>query len=146
MPNPARVVVSRLGISAAMQPLHLGPAGELVPPSYGSAGWYANGPEPGEAGRAVIAGHVDSTSGPDVFANLRSARPGDRITVELVDGTEQHFTVDDIGLYEKSAFPTDQVYGTSTEPELRLITCGGTYDRSRGGYQSNVVVFAHHTD
>lgn len=141
--DPARVIVSRLGISASIQPLHLGAGGELVPPSYGSAGWYRNGPEPGEVGRAVIAGHVDSKNGPDVFAALREARPGDRIVVQLVDGTEKDFEVDDVGLYEKSAFPTDEVYGESTDRELRLITCGGTYDKSRGGYQSNVVVFAH---
>jgi LPXTG-site transpeptidase (sortase) family protein len=141
--DPARVIVSRLGISASMQPLRLGAAGELVPPTYGSAGWYRGGPEPGEAGRAVIAGHVDSKQGPDVFANLRDARPGDRIVVQLVDGTEKDFTVDDIGLYKKSAFPTDEVYGKTSDRELRLITCGGTYDKSRGGYQSNVIVFAH---
>jgi LPXTG-site transpeptidase (sortase) family protein len=141
--NPARVIVSRLGISASMQPLHLGSAGELVPPAYGSAGWYSAGPEPGEIGRAVIAGHVDSKKGPDVFANLRNARPGDRVVVRLVDGSEKDFVVDDVGLYKKSAFPTDEVYGQSADRELRLITCGGTYDKSHGGYQSNVVVFAH---
>ncbi len=66
--------------------------------------------------------------------------------MQLVDGTAKHFTVDDIGLYRKTAFPTDEVYGRSADRELRLITCGGTYDRSRGGYQSNVVVFAHEVD
>ncbi|GAA0632830.1 class F sortase [Sporichthya brevicatena] len=141
--DPARVAVPRLGISAALSPLSLGADGELIPPDYGSAGWYRNGPEPGETGRAVIAGHVDSRTGPDVFADLRNARPGDRIVVDLVDGTAQEFVVDDVGLYAKSAFPTADVYGPSTERELRLITCGGEYDRDRGGYQSNVVVFAH---
>jgi LPXTG-site transpeptidase (sortase) family protein len=140
--DPARVIVGRLGISAKLQPIGLGAGGELLPPTYGSAGWYRSGPEPGEPGRAVIAGHVDSKAGPDVFAALSEARQGDRIVVQLVDGTEKVFTVDSVGLYKKSAFPTDRVYGGSSTPELRLITCGGTYDRSRGGYQSNVVVFA----
>jgi hypothetical protein len=27
-------------------------------------------------------------------------------------------------------------------PELRLITCGGTFDRARGSYRDNLVVFA----
>ena len=30
----------------------------------------------------------------------------------------------------------------SDEPLLRLITCGGDYDRAHGGYQHNVVVYA----
>ncbi len=94
----------------------------------------------------MIAGHVDSRTGPDVFAALRHARPGDLIVVALVDGTAREFVVDDVGLYAKSTFPTADVYGPSTERELRLITCGGEYDRDRGGYQANVVVFAHAVD
>jgi LPXTG-site transpeptidase (sortase) family protein len=144
--DPARVIVRRLGISANLQPLALGSGGELIPPTYGSAGWYRNGPEPGEPGRAVIAGHVDSKSGPDVFAALSEARQGDRIVVHLIDGTEKVFTVDSVGLFKKSAFPTDRVYGGDSTRELRLITCGGSYDRARGGYQSNVVVFATQVD
>jgi hypothetical protein len=34
--------------------------------------------------------------------------------------------------------------GARGRPELRLITCGGSYDR-RKGYSGNVVVLAHLT-
>ena len=40
------------------------------------------------------------------------------------------------------AFPTEAVFGPSPEPLLRLITCGGTFDRSRRSYRDNVVVTA----
>lgn len=141
--EPVAVRVPRLGISAGLAPLVLDAARELMPPPYGTAGWYRRGPEPGEAGRAVIAGHVDSRSGPDVFYSLRQARRGDRIVVDLADGTRVPFVVQRVGSYPKAEFPTTSVYGGPRKlAELRLITCGGAYDRSRGGYQDNVVVFA----
>jgi hypothetical protein len=143
LPDPVRVRVPRLGIDAALDPLHLGPARELVPPSYGRAGWYQRGPEPGELGRSVIAGHVDSRTGPDVFFSLRKIRVGDRIVVDLGDGTRVVFRVQEAASYPKSAFPTKRVYGGKrTTAQLRLITCSGAYDRDRGGYQENLVVFA----
>ncbi|WP_367186672.1 class F sortase [Sporichthya sp.] len=103
--------IPRLGIDATLQPLHLGPNGELVPPDYGKAGWYKAGPEPGEPGepgRAVVAGHVDSKTGPDVFAALRNARPGDRIRVRLADGSTVTFVVSAVETHPRSRFPTSR--------------------------------------
>lgn len=140
---PLRVRLPRLKIEAALQPLRLGKRGELRAPAYGRAGWYEAGPEPGEIGRAVIAGHVDSKTGPDVFAALRKARPGDRIRVVLRDRSTVTFVVQSVEVHPRRKFPTDRVYGTDGKhAELRLITCTGRYDRARGGYQDNVVVFA----
>jgi hypothetical protein len=45
-------------------------------------------------------------------------------------------------VYAKDRFPTEQVYGPALSPELRLITCGGTFDPATGSYLSNVVVYA----
>ncbi|WP_019877578.1 sortase domain-containing protein [Sporichthya polymorpha] len=142
-PYPARVRLPRLGIDAVLQPLHLGKQKELVPPEYGMAGWYEAGPEPGEIGRAVVAGHVDSRTGPDVFAALGKARPGDRIHVLLRDRSTVTFVVQKVEIHPRNRFPTSRVYGTDGKhADLRLITCTGRYDRARGGYQDNVVVFA----
>lgn len=140
---PVRVRVPRLRIDAALQPLHLGKRQELVPPAYGRAGWYEAGPEPGEIGRAVIAGHVDSKTGPDVFAPLHGARAGDRIRVLLRDRSTVAFVVQAVEVHPRNRFPTTRVYGSNgRHAELRLITCTGRYDRARGGYQDNVIVFA----
>ena len=105
-------------------------------------GWYSAGPEPGEPGPAVIAGHLDSKTGPDVFARLSQARPGQRIRIDLEDGTTLIFRVTDVEQYAQTDFPTRSVYGATDDPELRLITCGGAYDHAVGRYQDNVVVFA----
>ena len=42
----------------------------------------------------------------------------------------------------KKKLPIDDVFATDGSPRLTLITCGGYYDRSNGGYQDNVVVTA----
>lgn len=140
--DPQSVRVPAHGIAAEPDPLRLDQAGVLVPPAYGRAGWYAAGPEPGDRGPAVIAGHVDSDSGPDVFARLPQLVPGDRIAVGLEDGRTLGFTVTRVRQFAQSRFPTRQVYGPTARPELRLITCGGDYDRDAGRYLDNVVVFA----
>lgn len=140
--RPLDVRIPRLGIDAVLDPLRLDSAGALRPPAYGRAGWYAAGPEPGEIGRAVIAGHLDSKSGPDVFAALRGARRGDRVLVRLADGSTVPFVVYAREVHPQTDFPTARVYGDDRRPELRLITCAGRYDRARGGYQDNLIVFA----
>ncbi|WP_322613092.1 class F sortase [Dermacoccus abyssi] len=38
---------------------------------------------------------------------------------------------------------TLQVYANTAGPELRLITCSGTFDTRTGHYDSNTVVYAH---
>jgi sortase (surface protein transpeptidase) len=107
------------------------------------AGWYQDSVTPGEDGPAVILGHVDSArSGPAVFYRLGSLRPGDQITVRRADGSTAAFTVTAAARYAKNHFPTADVYGRLPYPGLRLITCGGSFDRSRGSYRDNIVIFA----
>ncbi|WP_443068451.1 class F sortase [Streptomyces sp. NBC_01352] len=107
-------------------------------------GWYDGGPTPGEQGTAVAVGHLDTDTGPAVFAGLTELKPGRTVEIRRADGRTAVYTVDAIKKYEKKDFPDREVYGARGRPELRLITCGGTYDR-RNGYSGNVVVFAHLT-
>ena len=60
---------------------------------FDQAGWYIAGPKPGETGPAVIAGHVDDTSGPAVFYRLKDLTAGADIVVTRVDGTSVTFRV-----------------------------------------------------
>ncbi|MET8148051.1 class F sortase [Actinoplanes sp. NPDC005259] len=139
---PTRLRVRSIGVDTALETLRLGPDGELRPPEdFDQAGWYADGTAPGDLGPAVLAGHVDSKRGPAVFFRLRELRPGDRIEV-LRGGRTLNFTVTTTAWYPKTAFPTDQVYGPTPDRQLRLITCGGVFDRSLRSYRDNLVVYA----
>ncbi|MFG3708119.1 class F sortase [Micromonospora sp. NPDC047670] len=106
------------------------------------AGWYRHGVTPGETGNAVIVGHVDSAAGPAVFFDLGRLRAGDTVRITRADASVATFAVDGVASYPKDRFPTDLVYGPSGTAGLRLITCGGRFDRGAGGYVDNVVVFA----
>jgi hypothetical protein len=93
-------------------------------------------------GPAVIAGHVDSRTGPAVFYRLRALRPGQAVLVERADGTRLRFVVTDTRSYPKAGFPTAAVFGPVPGAALRLITCAGNFDRARGSYLDNLVVSA----
>lgn len=139
---PSRVRIPAIAVDAAIGPLHRDRAGRLAAPrSYHEAGWYAEGPVPGSPGPAVLAGHVDSTQGAAVFHGLRRLHPGDRVEV-LVGGAWVAFRVTGVRRVPKAEFPTAAVYGPTPDPQLRLITCGGDFDRSVRSYIDNVVVFA----
>lgn len=112
-----------------------------VPTDFSLAGWFERGPSPGERGPAVIAGHVDSRSGPAVFYRLSELRPGDQILVDRADGTAAEFVVERTEQHPKADFPTDAVYGWVDHAGLRLITCGGSFDRDAEHYRDNLVVF-----
>lgn len=146
VPPPAQVRVPTIGVDSRLVPLAVDPAGALVPPEdTATAGWFAQGTLPGAVGPAVITGHVDSWSGPGVFFRLRQVAPGDVVLVDRADGSTVSFTVTGVDRYPKEAFPTDRVYAPTSKPELRLITCGGAFDRSERSYEDNVVVSARLT-
>lgn len=141
--RPAWLSVPAIGIRTRLVDLGLNKNGTLqVPASTAVAGWFTGSPRPGTVGSAVIAGHVDSRAGPGIFFWLRTLRPGGRVYVGRADGTMAVFTVTAVRTYAKDQFPTAAVYGSVPDAELRLITCGGVFDRSLGSYLSNVVVFA----
>ena len=105
-------------------------------------GWYRNMSTPGEAGPAVMLGpqgHPDAQCRLQPPAEIRN---GDTIEVKRQDGTTAVFTVGGIEQAGKTTFPTERVYGTRTNAQLHLITCGGDYNRSTGHYTDNIIVYA----
>jgi len=141
--EPVSLVIPSIGVTSALVHLGLTSSGALqVPPTPSVAGWYTGSPRPGSIGSAVIAGHIDSVTGPGIFFRLSQLRRGDRVYVKRADGTLAVFAVTEVQMYAKDAFPTAAVYGAVPDPELRLITCGGTFDYTTRSYLSNTVVYA----
>jgi len=140
---PVRLTIPSIGVTTRLLRLGLEADGSMqVPVDFDRAGWFAKGPTPGQVGPAVIAGHVDSRTGPAVFYRLRELRAGDTVQVERADGTRLRFVVEDARRYPKTSFPTAAVFGPAPWAALRLVTCGGDFDRSARSYQDNLVVFA----
>lgn len=145
--DPERIRIPAIGVDAAVVPLGLRDDGHIeVPTDFDEVGWWVDGPEPGEPGPAVLLGHVDSWHGPAVFFDLTLLAPGDAIHVDRVDGTAVTYLVERTEQHPKDAFPTEAVYGPTVEPALRLVTCGGDFDRDRRSYNDKIIVFARLAD
>ena len=145
--EPVSLVIPAIDVSTRLVQLGVNKNGTLqVPNTVAVAGWYTGSPRPGEAGGAVIAGHVDGPSGSaevdGVFYHLRNLTPGEKIFVKRADGSLAVFTITQVSQYPKTGFPTRAVYGPPPHAQLRLITCGGTFDYTTGHYLSNTIVYA----
>ncbi|MFJ7065444.1 class F sortase [Streptomyces sp. NPDC101115] len=148
--EPRRVEIPSVGISAPVVPRGLDGDGAIDPPPYEmphTVGWYGSGTRPGASGAALLVGHVDTETRPAVFYGLSAARPGAAVTVTRSDGSVAEFTVDDVRVLPRDGFDARKAYGPHRpgRSELRLITCGGSFDRKTGAYTANVVVSAYLT-
>ncbi len=138
-----RLRIPSIGVDTALVPIDVDGAGVLVPPSGTDvAGWFVQGAAPAQPGPAVVAGHIDSYRGPGVFFRLHDVTVGAVVEVDTPAGPPVRYQVVDVTTLLKSDFPTQQVYGPTPAPELRLITCGGSFDRTDRRYLSNVIVSA----
>ncbi|MFE4519400.1 class F sortase, partial [Kitasatospora sp. NPDC056783] len=141
---PTRLLVPSVGVDAPVTGLGLNPDGtvEVPPADRGQdVGWYRNGPSPGETGPAVLIGHYDTVHGPAVFRQLPKLRPGELIRIRRADGGTVDFKVRTLLQAAKDHFPTEQVYGDTPAPALRLITCGGRIGTD-GHWTDNIIVLA----
>jgi len=142
-PSRPRLEIPSIDVAAHATDLGLNRDGSLeVPKDYDEVGLWKRGPEPGERGPAVIAGHVDSKSAPAVFYRLRKLRRGDRVRWEGENGVTERFVVTRTEEHPKAEFPTEKVYKDMRRAELRLITCSGPADASRRRSLNNLIVFA----
>ncbi|GHD99408.1 class F sortase [Streptomyces alanosinicus] len=147
---PQRVDIPRLGVQAPVVSRGLDTQGAVDPPPFdqpGVVGWYGAGTRPGAAGAALLVGHVDTATRPAVFYKLSTLEPGNTVRVVRSDGRVAAFTVDDVRVLPRARFDAHQAYGPhqTGRAELRLITCGGVFDRVSGSYTANVVVSAYLT-
>ncbi|WP_432133208.1 MULTISPECIES: class F sortase [unclassified Streptomyces] len=148
--RPQRIDIPELGVQAPVVARGLDAHGGIDPPPYeqaGVVGWYAAGAAPGAEGTALMVGHVDTETRPAVFYKLSSIRPGESVRVVRADGKVARFTVDDVEVIRRDLFDAAHVYGPRQpgRAELRLITCGGSYDRVSRSYTANVIVSAYLT-
>lgn len=145
---PVTIYIPHINVRARILSLGLTSGGAVgVPPltSPFLTSWYNKGASPGSPGTAVIFGHVDAAAvGPAVFYNLGNLRPGDLVYITLRDGRTALFRVYSAALYQKAEFPDQAIYGYTSWPSLRLVTCGGQFDYATGHYLANTVVFAQY--
>jgi LPXTG-site transpeptidase (sortase) family protein len=114
-----------------------------IPKDIGTLGWWVGSkPMGADRGTTLIAGHVDSAAaGLGYFSKLTDLEVGDPITVVDGLGTEWQFEVSETSQQVKSALP-DDVFDTTGDRKLVLITCGGEFDEAKRSYVDNYIVYA----
>ncbi|MGW4484390.1 class F sortase [Amycolatopsis sp. NPDC004368] len=105
------------------------------------AGWYENSPTPGQVGPAVVLGHIDGNHQKGIFWRLHEVKKGDQVVIGRQDGSKATFTVTKVDQIAKKEFPTEAVYGNTSDPQIRLITCGGAFDAAAHSYLDNIIVY-----
>lgn len=144
--SPVSIDIPSIKVHASVVALGLNHDGSIAVPPLShpmETSWYDAGPAPGQPGAAAILGHVDAaTVGPGIFYDLGELRPGAMIFVGLRSGRTAIFQTYSVALYSKASFPTGRVFGYTSWPTLRLITCGGVFDPKTGHYLGNIVAFA----
>ena len=142
---PVRLTIPKIGVNANV--LHLGVTSEGnmdVPPDLQNVSWYKYGPHPGEAGSAVIAGHLEGVKEPGVFINLGKLVAGDTVSVTDDKTVTTTFTVRETRLYNQDERPAE-VFSSSSGAHLNLITCTGTWSNAQQRYSKRLVVFTDKT-
>ena len=137
---PKSISIPAAGVRAPVEAVALR-RGALRVPAIGHAGWYDGGPRPGEDGRAVIIGHLDTHRGPGLFARVPGLPPGTAVSVTDRRGKIHRYNVVGGAQVRKDRFPTEYVYGAADSPVLVLITCGGPFVKGRG-YRDNLLLYA----
>lgn len=142
--QPTHLSISSVNIDADLIAvgLDINKSIEMPPLFSWKAGWYNQSPAPGQIGPAIIVGHLDTYKNISVFWRLGQVKPGDLIKIQRQDDKTASFKVTGLAQYDQNNFPTNKVYGNINYAGLRLITCGGPFDRSTGHYTKNTVVFA----
>ncbi|MEV7956275.1 class F sortase [Streptomyces sp. NPDC058316] len=143
---PTRLQIPSIAVNAPFTDLGIGADGRLNPPPAADpnlVGWFKDGVTPGERGASIVAGHVDTKTGPAVFLQLQFLKPGASVNITRADGSIATFKVDTVETFSKANFPDKRVYADTPSAQLRLITCGGPYNKTVKDYEDNVVAFAH---
>jgi LPXTG-site transpeptidase (sortase) family protein len=143
---PLRIKIPALDVDSKVVPVGINPDQSMeIPSNIANIGWYEAGPSPGDPfGSAVLAGHRDGAEAArGAFYNLGELDRGDVITL-ATRSKKLKFSVTRTEILDKHTFAlrSQDIFASDGPGVLTLITCGGDYDRSLGGYQANVIVTA----
>lgn len=144
-PRPDRLRIDAARLDVPVVAVGVAADGQMaLPPDPATIGWYQFGPGPGEDhGSVVLGGHLDSKEfGAGPLVRLRQLRPGAQVVLRSTDGSVTAYRVQRVEEVRKSRLAIDKVFDRDGARLLRIITCGGPYDRNGGGYRDNLVVTA----
>jgi sortase A len=140
--EPVHLSIPSIEVEGPVENVGILDNGEMgVPDAAEKIGWFEPGVKPGERGNAVMAGHVDSRSGPSVFYDLKETEAGDEVQVTDENGRELTFEVTSVVQYDRREAPIQEIFGSTDKRRLNLITCTGTFNQEYGTHDDRLVVY-----
>lgn len=141
---PVRIKIPKISVDGAVEHVGLTSQNDLASPKADkNAGWYKQGPRPGESGSAVIGGHFGLVKNkPALFDNLHQLQKGDKIFITDNAGTTMTFIVTGSRLYAPAENATAVFRSSPGTTRLNLVTCQGDWDSNKRTYTSRLVVFS----
>lgn len=144
--KPARLVIDKIGVDAAIEQVGLTADGNLDAPNNNEGvGWYEKSALLGESRFSLLLdGHFGARENPAVFYRLSELRIGDTLTVEGVHGAQAHYAVvetENIKLEEVDMKKAFYPYRPGVQ-SMTIITCDGDYDPQRNTYDNRLIVYA----
>lgn len=138
---PVRLIIPSINVNAKIQALGVNQMGEMeVPDNIFEAGWFKFGPQPGEKGSAVIAGHLNGENGENgVFVDLYKLKKGDKLYIKNNKGITIAFIIRESRLFDPGY--ANDVFGQTDIAHLNLVTCDGVWDETIKSYTKRLVVF-----
>lgn len=145
--EPQVIEIPSLDVKATIEEVGRLDNGQMgVPQNPDQAGWFSPGTKPGSRGSAVIAGHVDSKTGPSVFYDLDKMEVGDEVLIHGKDDETLRFVVVKKQAYPRTDAPVEDIFGFTYGSGLNLITCTGTWDRKAKTHDDRLVVYTELID
>lgn len=140
--RPTRLRIEEIFVADPVVEVGLEDDGELEVPGATEIGWYRYGAAPGYPGATVLAAHVTWNGEYGPFLNLGELEPGDRVEVDLEDGSVRVYEVVERTMYDKDGLPRERIWRNTGDETLVLITCGGDFNPDISRYRQNIVVYA----
>lgn len=139
--HPARLVIPKLTVDAKVENKGIDKQNQMeVPDDPNDVAWYTFTSLPGGGSNAVFAGHLDWTTGPAVFQKLKDLQPGDAVQVKDPNGATVTYKVTESHDYSADTAPVAQIIGKTPKDTVTLITCSGSFSRSRQAYTNRLIV------
>ena len=139
-----RIIIPSIGVNARILAAGLDSQGHIMAPATAhDTTWFTGSAQPGSPGAAFISGHAGVRI-PEIFARIAELGQGDRIILEMSDGTRLTYSVLDVRTYPLQGLNMQEALSVlpGHASGLNLMTCSGTFIPQMGTFDHRTVVFA----
>lgn len=141
---PVRIIIEAIGVDAVVEAVALKSDNITMaaPASFETVAWYEPGVMPGQEGRAVFAGHLNSPilGREGIFSALSNIGRGDVVILSDSEGRSLRYQIFSIDEYANDLAPTEEIFSREGPSEIVLITCEGQWNPALRTFDNRLVV------